>query len=387
MPNKKNLKLIGYRPTWAEINLDHLAYNILQIKRKLPPKTKVMPCVKADAYGHGLVPVARKLVSCNVDYLSVASIDEAIQLRKANIDLPILVLGMILKKDIAPLFKYNITQTVCTEELAIALNNMAKAQRRNINIHIKIDTGMGRIGVLHHEALKFIKKTHKLKHVNIEGIFTHLACADVNRSFTLYQIDIFERLISELQSLGIQIPLIHVANSIGIISYKESHFNMVRPGLVMYGLYPQEGLDIKLKPVLSLKARVVYVKKVPRGWGISYGHTYITERDSTIVTLPIGYGDGYPRSLSNIAPVIIKGKLLKVSGRVCMDQAMVDVGKLSVKVGDEVTLIGAQGRVRITTEELAQLSGTIPYEIVCGIGSRVSRMYITGWKKWRKPTI
>ena len=367
---------IGYRPTWAEINLGNLGYNFLQIKKILPAKTKIMACVKADAYGHGLIPVSKKLESCNVDYLSVASIDEAIKLRKANIDLPILVLGMILKKDISPLFKYNITQTVCTEELAIALNNMAGARRRNINIHIKIDTGMGRIGVLHNEALRFIKRLHQLKHLNIEGAFTHFACADINRSFTFYQINVFQHLISELQSCGIQIPLIHAANSIGIISYKESHFNMVRPGLIIYGLYPQEGLAIKLKPVLSLKTKVVYTKKVPKGWGISYGHTYITQRDSTIVTLPIGYGDGYPRSLSNIAPVIIKGKLLKVSGRVCMDQTMVDVGNLAVKVGDKVTLIGAQGKISITTEELAQLSETIPYEIVCSLGSRVPRFYI-----------
>ncbi|MFH0791323.1 MAG: alanine racemase [Candidatus Omnitrophota bacterium] len=365
-----------YRPTWAEVNLTSLSYNFRQIRKILAPRIKIMACVKADAYGHGLIPVAKKLESCGVDYLSVASIDEGIQLRQAGINLPILVLGMVLKADIEPLLKYNLTQTVCSQDLAVNLNNLARINHKTLNVHIKIDTGMGRLGVLYKHALPFIKKIHRLKFINIEGIFTHLSLADINRDFTLYQIVKFSRLITQLNKTGIRIPIIHAANSLGVINYKESHFNMVRPGLIVYGLYPEENLNIGLKPVLSLKTRIVYLKKVPRGYGISYGYTYITKKDTTIINLPIGYGDGYTRNLSNLGQVLIKGRRFKISGRVCMDQIMVDVGNLPVKVGDEAVLIGSQGRNSIKAEELAALSGTIPYEIVCGIGNRVPRVYL-----------
>lgn len=365
-----------YRPTWAEVKLANIAHNFREIKKRITPGVKIMACVKADAYGHGLVPVAKKLTFCKVDYLSVASIDEGVKLREAGIKTPILVLGLVLKKDIAPLFKYNLTQTVCTDGLALALNNKARSENKPVRVHVKIDTGMGRLGVLHHEALDFLKRIIRLKYVITEGLFTHLACADVNRSFTRYQISVFEGLVNSLDACGIKIPFVHTANSMGVLGYRDSYFNMIRPGLILYGLYPQKGLKIKLKPVLSLKTKVVYVKKVPKGWGISYGHTYVTDRDTSIVTLPIGYGDGYPRNLSNTAPVIIKKKRHNISGRVCMDQTMVDVGTLKVNLGDEVVLIGSQGKSKVTAEELAELSDTIPYEIVCGLGSRVPRIYV-----------
>jgi alanine racemase len=375
MSNQNSGKKIGFRPTWAEVDLRNLAYNFRQVKGKLSYGVKIMACVKADAYGHGLIPVAKTLTACGVDYFSVASIDEAIKLREAKIKSPILVLGMILKEDIAPLFRYNITQTVCNRELARSLNDMARRKGVAANVHIKIDTGMGRIGVLHDEAIEFVKQISRLKYINVEGIFTHLACADVNPRFTAYQIGLFENLLSELERCGIKPECIHTANSLGIAKYSQSHFNMVRPGLVLYGLSPEADFKLELKPVMSLKTRVVYVKKLPRGWGISYGHTYVTASDTYVATLPIGYGDGYPRNLSNLAPVIIRGKLLKISGMVCMDQIMIDTGTFQAKTGDEVVLIGAQGEEKITTEELAGLSGTIPYEIVCGIGSRVPRVY------------
>lgn len=367
---------IGYRPTWAEVNLGNLAYNLNQIKKILVPGIKIMVCIKADAYGHGLIPVAKRLMSCGVDYLGVASIDEGIRLRQANINLPVLVLGAILKKDIAPLFRYKLNVTVCTEDLAFALNKKARSLGRPINVHIKVDTGMGRLGVLYDDAVKFVKETHRLKFINIEGIFTHFPLADKDRSFTLHQIDLFNRLITKLKKADIHIPLVHAANSMGIIGYKNSHFNMVRPGLVIYGLYPKENLNIKFKAVLSLKTKVVYVKQMPGGYGISYGHNYVTKKRTRIVTLPIGYGDGYPRNLSNKAPVLIEGKRFKISGTICMDQMMVDVGDLPVKIGQEVVLIGSQGKDKITAEELSSLSGTIPYEIVCGLGSRIPRAYI-----------
>ncbi|MFA5114934.1 MAG: alanine racemase [Candidatus Omnitrophota bacterium] len=369
-------KIIGYRPTWAEINLKDLAHNFRRVKAMLRPGTKVMVCVKADAYGHGLVPVSKKLSSCGVDYLSVASIDEGIALRRAGIKKPILILGMILKTDARPLIEYNLSQTVCTLELASSLNSIAASSRRKINIHLKVDTGMGRLGILPKDALAFIHRVRRLRAINIEGLFTHISCADTNRDFTLYQVGLFDSLADRLARDGLRIPFLHAANSLGVIDYPQSHFNMVRPGLVIYGLYPREKLRIDLKPVLSLKTRVVYFKKVPRGFGISYGHTYVTARGTTIVTLPIGYGDGYPRNLSNAAPVLIKGRRFTLSGRVCMDQVMVDVGDLKVKIGDEAVLIGSQGKDKISSEELSVLSGTIPYEIVCGLGSRVPRVYL-----------
>lgn len=366
---------IGYRPTWAEVDLNNLEYNFRQVKSILAPGTKIMPTVKADAYGHGLIPVSRRLVVSKADALGVASIDEGIKLRRAGIKLPILILGLILKKDIDPLFKYDLTPTICDWQLASALNSRGRSLGKVINTHIKIDTGMGRIGVLHDDAFNLIRNIHRLKFIRIEGLFTHFAFADLNRKFTLYQIDLFNRLVLKLQREGINIELLHAANSMGIIDYKNSHFNMVRPGIVIYGLHPKENLKIKIKPILSLKTKIIFAKKIPAGYGVSYGHDYIAKKATQIVTLPIGYGDGYPRNLSNRASVIIKGKRFRISGKICMDQIMVDIGKLKVKVGDEVILIGRFGASKVSAEELASLSGTIPYEIVCGLGSRIPRIY------------
>jgi alanine racemase len=336
-----------------------------------------MVTVKADAYGHGLVPVSRKLESCGVDSLGVASIDEGIKLRQAGIQLPILILGIILKGDILPLFKYRLATTLGDLELARALNHKAMLYGRKVNVHIKVDTGMGRLGVLYPDGLRLVKEIQRLKFIHTEGIFTHFAFADLDKVFTEYQINLFNRLITQLKKSGINIPLVHAANSMGIIDYRNSHFNLVRPGLVIYGLYPKEDLKIKLKPVLSLKTRIVYLKRVPGGYGISYGHAYITAQATKIATLPIGYGDGYPRNLSNLAPVLIRGRRFTVCGRVCMDQMLVDIGNAAgLKVGDEVVLIGTQGKRRITAEELAQLAATISYEIVCGLGSRIPRVYL-----------
>ncbi len=365
-----------YRPTWAEINLKNLVHNFREVKRRLSPATRIMVTVKADAYGHGLIPVSRKLVSCGVDYLGVASVDEGIVLRKAGIKTPILVMGLVLKKDIAPLFRYRLSATVCDDGLAKALNEKGRFYGRVLDVHIKVDTGMGRLGVLTEDAVDLVRKIQRLKFLHIEGIFTHFTMAETDRNFTGKQIRLFRRLLDELKREGIRIPLAHAANSMGAIGFKQSHFNMVRPGLILYGLHPKENLKIKIKPLLSLKTRVIFKKRLPRGWGVSYGRTYVTKRKTTVVTLPIGYGDGYPRLLSNKAPVLLGGKRFKVCGRICMDQVMVDVGDSKVRIGDEVVLIGSQGKMRITAEELAQLSDTISYEIVCGLGSRIPRVYV-----------
>jgi alanine racemase len=234
---------------------------------------------------------------------------------------------------------------------------------------------MGRLGVLYREAFDFIKQAKSLNFLNVAGIYTHFPVADVDPAFTRHQIEVFNTLIRRLEKENIHIPLRHAANSMGIIGYKESHFNLVRPGLLAYGLYPKKNMQIKLEPVMSLKTKIVFKKRVPKGQGLSYGHTYRTKSDTTVVTIPIGYGDGYPRNLSNKAAVLIRGKRFRISGRVCMDQILIDVGDLRVKIAEEVILIGSSGRDRITAEELAYKSGTIPYEIVCGVGSRVPRIY------------
>jgi alanine racemase len=366
---------VGYRPTWAQIDLDNLTHNYHQIKDLVSPGVKIMACVKAEAYGHGLIQVSRQLASCGVDFLAVASVDEAIALRKAGIDLRVLVLGLALEQDLSCVFEYRITPTVCSLSVARELSRQARLRNQTVDVHIKVDTGMGRIGIIHDKAYAFVKKISNLPNIRIEGIFTHLACADTDEKLTGRQIRLFGSLVKRLRDGGVAIPLVHAANSMGVIAYKGSHFNMVRPGLVLYGLRPCEDAGLDIRPVMALKTRVVFIKDVKAGSGVSYGHTYVTSVSTRIATLPIGYGDGYPRNLSNIGPVLINGQRFSISGRICMDQVMVDVGAASVKVGDEAVLIGKQGGFRISAETLAAVSETIPYEIVCGIGSRVPRVY------------
>lgn len=367
-----------YRPTWAEVDLDAIRYNFNQIKKRVSPGVKVMAVVKGNAYGHGIVEVSKTLCRAGVDYLGVATLDEAIQLRQNNIVKPILILGSILPHEIDAALKYNIALTGCSNELLRELNKRAERKRKKANVHLKIDTGMGRIGVWHDEALRFINWILNYKNLFLEGIYTHFSSAGRDEFFTNYQMGSFEKLLRRLENDGIHIPIRHSANSIATIDMRRSHLNMVRPGIIIYGMYPKKSFAkfFKLKPALSLKTKIVFIKDVPQGRSISYGRTYITYKDTKIATLPIGYADGYERILSNKAYVLVKGQRARVVGKVTMDQVMIDVGHIKdVRLGDEVVLIGKQGKDQITTEELARLSGTIPYEIACSIGSRVPRVY------------
>ena len=363
-----------YRPTWAEIDLGAIRENYRTIRRLVPSDVKVMTVVKANAYGHGSIQVSGVLEKEGVSYLGVATVDEAIKLRKAGIKAPILVLGSAFPHEVKPAKDYGLTLTLCSKELLDAINK----NRLNMKVHIKIDTGMGRIGVWHEDAMEFIEKVRKSKYAEIEGIFTHFSSAGRDVNYTQYQIDSFYNLLENLEEKNINIPLKHAANSIAVIDWKKSHLNLVRPGIIIFGVYPKKNFRkiINLKPAFSLKTKIAFIKSVPKDRAISYGRTYVTKKATKIATLPIGYADGYGRILSNKAKVLIKGKLAPVIGKVTMDQTMIDVGQIKgAKVGDEVVLIGKQKDKEIRVEKLARLAGTIPYEILTGITYRVQRIY------------
>ncbi len=367
-----------YRPTYAEIDLNAMRHNLRKIKDIVGKDTEILGVVKADAYGHGMLEVSRVLIRQGVKYLGVASLDEAALLRAARIKAKIIVLGSILPQEAEGVLKFNVIQTVSDLDIARILSRLAKKKKKKIRIHIKIDTGMGRLGFWHEEAIGFVKKIALLENLIIDGIFTHFPSAESDAPFTQKQIKDFNLLMRSLWRCGIDIPIKHTSNSMALIDFKESRMNMVRPGLIMYGLHPRIDLfkRLNLRPVLKLKTKIVHLKSVARGRSISYGRTYVAGEDTKIATIPVGYGDGYSRHLSNRANVLIKGKRAPVVGRVCMDMTMVYVGHIrGAKVGDEVVLIGAQGKDIIRAEELANLIYTIPYEIVCNIGRRVPRVY------------
>lgn len=366
-----------YRPTWAEVDLSAIEHNFKQVRRAVGGNVNIMVVVKANAYGHGIVEVSKVLERLGVNYLGVATTDEAIRLREYGVRTPILVLGSILPEEVKVLIENNITITLCNDDLIDAINK-AIANGHKAKVHIKIDTGMGRIGVWHEEALNFIKNLAQEKRIVIEGIYTHFSSAGRDDFFTNYQIEAFEKLLAKLEGFDIRIPLRHAANSIATVDFKRSHLNLVRPGFIIYGMYPKHTFPklIKLKPALSLKTKIAYIKDTPPGRSISYGRTYVTQKHTKIATLPIGYADGYARNLSNRAEVLVRGRRAPIVGKVTMDQTMIDIGNIrGAKVGDEVVLIGRQGREEIRTEKLARLAGTIAYEMISLISNRVPRIY------------
>lgn len=372
-----------YKRVWAEIDLDAARNNIEQIRKITSNEAGIMAVVKADAYGHGAFELAKVFLKYGADRLAVATIDEAEQLRLQGIDNPILILGCTHTSRINDIVKYDIIQAVFTYDTAKAISEESIRQNKIAKIHIKIDTGMGRIGFIpDNEAVKVIEKISKLKNLEIEGIFTHFATADEeDKNFTFEQFNKFTSIIKSIEAKGISIPIRHCANSAGIMEFPEMHLNMVRPGIILYGMYPSSDVHknrLQLQPIMSLKASIVYVKEVPKGSSISYGRTYIAEKTTKIATVPIGYADGYPRMLSGKGYVIIRGKKAPIVGRVCMDQMMVDVTDIDdAQAGDEVILIGNFGKdISITAEDIANTIGTINYEITCMVSRRIPRVYV-----------
>ncbi len=366
------------RPTWAEIDVPALAQNLKNISRKIGRQTKILAIVKADAYGHGALEVA-KACEKHRCYLGVALIEEAITLRKAGIKAPILILGSIFPfTNFKYVLDYNLIPTIASLAGARSLSRIAVKHKQKIKFHLKVDTGMGRIGIRPLSAAATIRKIKALPFIEMEGLYTHLASAEDDEAYSRQQIEMFIRIIKELEQEKITVKYKHVSGSAAILKYRNYPFNMVRPGLMMYGLAPfkRAGKQITLHPVLSLKTKIVYLKRLSKGNSISYGRTFITKRNSFIGTLPIGYADGYSRSLSNRAMVLVQGKRVPVIGRVCMDMCMIDLtGMKGIDVGEEVVLVGKQGQETISVNEVAEWARTISYEIVCGISARVPRIY------------
>ncbi len=372
------------RPTRAEISFENLRNNFSIVKSLINKNVKIMAIVKANAYGHGLYEISTDLLKQGADYLGVAVLEEGVYLREKGITAPILALGPINADQISEFIIHDIEITSSSVDKSIAIASVAKEMGKTASVHLKIDTGMERIGVHWYNAERFIEKTYELESIKIKGIFSHLAKAESDADCTVMQINRFESVLNKMEKKKLLPELIHLANSAGIMNYKDSHYSMVRPGIMLYGYNPNGYLpgitfeDKKLKPVMTLKTKVSFFKVVPAYTGISYGRTYITNNQTRIVTLPVGYGDGYFRLLSNKGEVIIRGKLFPIVGSICMDQCMVDIGMDGTAYnGDDVLLFGEMDGFTIPIESLCDKIGTITYEFLCGISSRVPRIYRT----------
>lgn len=368
------------RVTRAEIDLRALRSNYEGVRRRVGPGVRIMGIVKANAYGHGIVDVSRALVRFGIDYLGVGFAEEGIALRKAGIACPVLVLGGVLGRQISDFLQHRLDITVSSIEIA---RQIAEEVRRAgggpaADVHLKIDTGMERIGVRAENAPRFIEEVSRLPGIAVKGLYSHFATADeADKSFALEQLRKFNGVVAAATRAGHRIPYVHIANSGAILDLPGSYHTMVRPGIMLYGVYPshETGRSVPLRPVLSLRSNVVFIKEVPAGTSVSYGRRYVTPRATRIATVPVGYGDGYPRRLGNAAHVLIRGRRWPVVGTVCMDQLMVDVGPdAPIHVGDDVTLIGPDDGSQIGAWDLADAVGTIPYELLTGIAARVPRI-------------
>jgi len=367
------------RSLWAEVDLSAIKHNIEEARNVVGERVRIMAVVKANAYGHGATRVAKAASEAGASCFGVALPEEGAYLRKSGITEPILILAETTLSAIPMVFDHNLTATVFTLRAARALSEEAVRRKGIVKVHIKVDTGMNRIGLPPDKTATFIRELKEMPGLEPEGIFTHFSEADnLESDYTNYQLNRFKDLIEELDKDGICPPVRHAANSAAMYLHRDSHFDMVRVGVSLYGLHPAVATKgkVNLKPALSLKAKLSFVKNIACGEGISYGRTYKTVCDTLIGTVPAGYGDGYSRLLSNRAQVIIGGQRYPAVGNICMDQFMVDLGPDStVKVDDEVVLIGCQGNEEISADEIAEILGTINYEVVCMISERVPRVY------------
>ena len=374
-----------YDRAWAEVNLDAILFNIESIKKNISDHAKIIAVIKTDGYGHGAEHIARILENDDKGWgYAVATAEEAFALRDSNIRKPILILGYTFPYSYERLIKDDIRPTVFMLDSAKELSDQAVKSGKKCRIHIKIDTGMTRIGIHpDDDGIELIRQIAALPGLEIEGVFTHFATADEADKTKAYgQMELFKEYVERIQKeLKLDIPMKHCSNSAGIVEMPEANMDAVRAGIILYGLWPSAVVKadkkIELEPVLSLKSRIVYIKTVPKGQEISYGGTFTTIRDTRVATICLGYGDGYPRSLSNIGHVLVKGQKAPILGRVCMDQFMIDVTDINadICVGDKVTLIGKSGDEMITMEELGELSGRFNYELACDLGKRVPRIY------------
>ena len=364
------------RNVWAEVDLSAIAHNVQVTRKVLKPGTKICAVVKADAYGHGAVPVATAALAAGVNYLAVSMTQEALELREAGIMAPILILGTMTEEHEKALVDYNITQTVYDLAVAQELSAAALQENKVAKVHLAVDTGMNRIGCRPEEAADLAEAISKLPHVELEGMFSQFASADeMDKSFAESQYRKFMEADRAVKDRGIQIPLVHIDNSAGITEMKHTECDMVRQGITLYGLWPSDDVErcLDLKPALSLKAEVVFVKDVPAGEKIGYGCTYETKAPMKVATIPLGYADGYSRALSNRGYITIRGYKAPVVGRICMDQFMVDVTNVpGVHKGDEAVIFGPGG---VSLDQLAKWVGTIPYELMCLLSTRVPRKY------------
>ncbi|MFA5010750.1 MAG: alanine racemase [Ignavibacteria bacterium] len=378
-------------PTRAEISLNKLEYNYNQIKKhlhKTNPKKDIKVCgvVKANAYGHGIREISQKLISLGADFLGVANYDEAIKLRTTIPDANILVFGTLIHSKLKPaayvskLLKYNLIATVASLDTAKFLDLYSGRLKKKFKVHIKIDTGMRRIGFDVKRAYKNIEQIFTYKNLDIEGIYTHFATAEIgDKAFAKTQLNQFKELLHLLKKAGMEFPIVHAANSGAILDIKDSLFDMVRPGLLLYGYYPSEEIKnkIELKPIMSLKSKVTYIKRLDKNTSISYGRKYFTKEKTFIGSIPIGYGDGYWRSLSSAGKVCINNEYFPIAGTITMDWLMVNLGKKStVRTGDDVLLIGRENKNDLGADKIAKIAKSIPYEVLCSFADRVQRIYV-----------
>lgn len=372
---------LDVRPTYVEIDLDNIVHNFNEIRRSIKEDTMIMPVIKANGYGHGAVELGKLYKEIGAERLAVSLLNEGVELRRAGIRGPLMILNYTPSYHLDKVVANDLIQSIYRYDDAFNLSQIAGEMGREVKIHIKIDSGMGRVGFLPNEdSLNDIIKISKLDNIEIEGIFTHFAKADeVDKAFTKLQFSRFMKMVEGLEERGLKIPIKHVSNSAAIIDHPEYNLNLVRPGIMLYGYYPSFEVNmtkILLKPAMTLKAIISNVKEVEEDTGISYGHIYYTKRKSKIGTVPIGYADGYSRLLSKKAEAYIKGKIVPVVGRICMDQLMLDLTEVEdVNPGDEVVFFGQGVEGYPSVDEVAQKLGTINYELVCMMGRRLPRVY------------